>query len=400
MITVWEMARTAINQHSEYSPSRLSRIIACPGSVSLCAEVPQKPASSYAAEGTLLHSYMEQTLSSWPEVADLAFDPQKEIEYTDAITDCIEYVQKFVDLNNHPGIKKFIEVKVSMREVDEVYGTLDLGIVLPNELHIFDWKFGRGVLVSAKDNPQLLSYLDGMLNVCTKSGINLPADSKLFIHVVQPRIQNYQCEEVSYEDLAKHTSTVQKAITLSKGKNPPFNPGPEQCKWCDAAAICKTRVSQTQLDIEAAFAAVVDIENNHANIDDVLAIYKKKADIEVALKQIQQYIYLEMAKGRKIEGYKFVRGRANRIWGPNATIEAISDLYPDLPVEAFIETKLTSPAKLEKLIPKKERQALEALIIKPEGALSIAPIDSPKEEVQVANLEEIYSSITDGNAEE
>ena len=388
-----------MSQHSDYSPSRLARIVACPGSVSLCKEVPQLPTSAYAAEGTLLHTYMEQSLDAWPDDPQIQFEPEKEIDHMSAITDCMEYVQQHVPLDT-PGIKKFVETKVSMKDFDEVYGTLDFGVLMPNAVHIFDWKFGRGVEVSAKRNPQLMSYLDGFLNVLSRGGIIVAPDIPLYVHVVQPRIDNYQWELVTIEELEVHRAEVRRAIALSKGKNPPFNPGPEQCRWCDAAAVCKHRISQAQMDVEAAFAGVVDIENNHADIKDITALLEKKSDIEACLKQIQQFVFLELAKGKKVEGFKLVRGRSNRAWGDNATVDAISELLPDLPLEQVMVTKLISPAQLEKLVPKKDRELLAPFIVKPEGALTIAPANSPKPEAQISNPEEIYAGIVDSNAGE
>ena len=39
--------------------STAKRVIACPGSVALCAAMPPKPSSKYADEGTLLHNVMD-----------------------------------------------------------------------------------------------------------------------------------------------------------------------------------------------------------------------------------------------------------------------------------------------------------------------------------------------------
>lgn len=60
-------------KHAKYSPSQLSRIIACPGSVFMSEGIEQLPTSPYAAEGTMLHSYMEQYIDSntMPDVCAL-----------------------------------------------------------------------------------------------------------------------------------------------------------------------------------------------------------------------------------------------------------------------------------------------------------------------------------------
>ena len=47
--------------HAKYSPSKLPRIVTCPGSVQLCEGLTQSQ-SSYANEGTMLHQVVEDCL--------------------------------------------------------------------------------------------------------------------------------------------------------------------------------------------------------------------------------------------------------------------------------------------------------------------------------------------------
>lgn len=392
-----------MSYHSDYSPSRLGRIILCPGSVSLCKGVPKQPTSPYAEEGTLLHGYMELTLNAWPNDPEITFDPDKEIDHMNAIADCMDYLLKHVDLSED-GVKIFIETRVAMQGLEEVNGTLDLAVLTKTALNIFDWKFGRGVEVHAKDNPQLLSYLSGILNVFTRSGNPLPKDFPMFVHVVQPRISNFQWEEVKYADLMDHSWKAERAIRLSEGKNPPFNPGFEQCRWCDAAAVCKYRVSQTQMDVEAIYAGVADIENNRAKMEDIAELLKRKNDIEAALKQIKQFVFLELAAGGKVPGFKLVEGRSNRKWADNVTASTIMDFIDehnfDIDSEQCLEVKLISPAKFEKHLAKKDRELLATLITKPKGALTIADENSSKPEAKVTSLEEAYAEFASSDAEE
>ena len=53
-----------MSKHAVYSPSRLHRIIACPGSVRLIeANGIVGKTSSYAEHGTMLHKYTEDMLT-------------------------------------------------------------------------------------------------------------------------------------------------------------------------------------------------------------------------------------------------------------------------------------------------------------------------------------------------
>ena len=52
-------------QHSNIvGGSTAKRVIACPGSVALVQQVPPKPSSSYADEGTLLHTVISTILET------------------------------------------------------------------------------------------------------------------------------------------------------------------------------------------------------------------------------------------------------------------------------------------------------------------------------------------------
>ena len=53
-----------MSKHAKCSPSRLARIIRCPGSVQLCSEVQEQEQSVYAAEGSLLHLATERCLDT------------------------------------------------------------------------------------------------------------------------------------------------------------------------------------------------------------------------------------------------------------------------------------------------------------------------------------------------
>ena len=50
--------------------STAKRVMNCPGSVKLCQQMPPKPTSKYAEEGTRLHDAMHQILSNGASVDD------------------------------------------------------------------------------------------------------------------------------------------------------------------------------------------------------------------------------------------------------------------------------------------------------------------------------------------
>ena len=73
-------------KHAKYSPSQLARIIACPGSVAMSEGIEQLPTSPYAAEGTMLHGFMEQYL-------DTGIMPDVRTDYKVLLEKCMDYIQ-------------------------------------------------------------------------------------------------------------------------------------------------------------------------------------------------------------------------------------------------------------------------------------------------------------------
>lgn len=384
--------------HATYSPSKLSRIIACPGSVQLCQTVPKKPTSKYAEEGTLLHSYTEQLLEAWPEKFKLGTD---NIEHEMTVIEAVNYIQQEIPFTS-PGIIRYQELKVEVQ--NQVYGTLDFAAIIEGEVHIADFKFGKGVKVDAKDNYQMMAYMCGFLNFLEEQNEQLyeqALESKLYMHIVQPRLENYQKEEVTPQDLKLFLQRVDKAIRLANQPTPPFNPGPNQCRWCDAAGVCRAQLDQVQTEQLANILKFADINEHRASIPEIQEALRYKASVIQAYESMEKYLFYELAKGgeaaKQITQFKLVRGRSNRSWHKNVTFDLLTSQFEELDEQAdlLFETKLKGPAFIEKLLPKERRQDLDQYINKPEGSLSLVDINHPKEAVIINDPNEVFSDYMD-----
>lgn len=155
-----------MSDHAKLAPSSAHRWIACPGSIALSAGVIE-PESESAREGTLAHHVAECTLLCKPLPAD-ATDEMIDgaIIYTDYI---IGVVGKTVPLH--------VEKQVNGVH-PENWGTPDLYVLTDSALHVFDYKFGRGI-VEAYKNWQLLNYAAGI--------IGSTPDMSIHLHIIQPR---------------------------------------------------------------------------------------------------------------------------------------------------------------------------------------------------------------------
>ena len=77
------------------------------------------------------------------------------------------------------------------------FGTADCILAFPGELHVIDFKYGKGVPVSAVGNPQMRLYAYGAYRE-----LNFMLDIKnVHMHIFQPRIENFSSDEISADEL-------------------------------------------------------------------------------------------------------------------------------------------------------------------------------------------------------
>lgn len=141
-------------KHAKYSPSSLARLLACPGCLKLCQEVPselQDTSSNAAREGTELHSLVEHGIMYGRDTIPYEDKSPEQRRAVETVMDYLDpYIQGEYDL--------YSETCVSM--TDEVWGTADIIAKSDTELHILDAKFGR-VPVEVEDNAQLMAHMCG-----------------------------------------------------------------------------------------------------------------------------------------------------------------------------------------------------------------------------------------------
>ena len=80
-----------------------------------------------------------------------------------------------------------VELKVSLDErVEGCFGTADLVVVDSRKIHIIDLKLGKGVMVEAEENVQLMIYGLGVLDMLSC----LYDIDMVELTIVQPRLQH------------------------------------------------------------------------------------------------------------------------------------------------------------------------------------------------------------------
>lgn len=377
--------------HALLSPSAAHRWLNCTRSVKLEEQFPDK-ISDAALEGTIAHAICALLLSSLKktgtydaeEIQLLAqkggegYTPEQFKEWYSA--DMMQYAEGYANfvwgkyqklLESTPDAILMVETKVDASVYGkDMTGTTDAAIVSDAELHIFDFKYGRGVRVEAKENPQMMIYALG--NV--EAHANMYAFKNVTMTIYQPRINNISDYSLSVKDLVKWgTLTLKpKAADAYAGKGK-FTAGP-WCKFCKAKAVCR----------ECANACTSDYKDKHdkgANIlsdDEIVHIIEIADDITSWLDSVKSYASGQLKNGNQIKGLKLVEGRSTRKYSDvNKVAETL--LASGFSEDQVYDKKLKAITAMQKSITKKAFDVLlNDLVVKPQGAPTLALESDPR----------------------
>jgi hypothetical protein len=184
--------------------------------------------TSYAAEGTKAHAIAESILNNTIKAYPTGFESVK--NYVDY---CIEEYEQLKAI--HADAKFVIEQQVDFSFiVPGGFGTADFIAVGGDELVIVDLKYGKGVRVNAKDNPQLRLYAIGAVAAFISE---YPIKTVKYV-IMQPRLKRSSFEIMSLIDLLAWGvyEVHPKAMEAFKGVKL-YKDG-AHCKFCKASNIC------------------------------------------------------------------------------------------------------------------------------------------------------------------
>ena len=373
-------------QHALLSPSAAHRWMNCTAAPRLEATVPDT-SSSYAQEGTLAHAYCARKLKSFlgldtsgeeKEIAELndRYHTGEMDEYTDTYKTIV--LEKFNAARaGTTDAQLLVETRLDFSDyVPEAFGTSDATIIADGLMEVIDFKYGKGVRVSAIDNEQMKIYaLGAYLRHCFEYGID-----RVRMTIVQPRIDNLSEFEMSVADLLKWAEEeLRPKAEEAFGGNGLQNPG-EWCQFCKVKCGCKALAEKcTSTSSANPDPGLLTPEKMASDILPWLAIIKSW------VASMEEYALQQALSGVSYPGYKLVEGRSNRkITDDKAVIALLSK-------EGYDESEYMKPATLcgigdlEKLVGKKRLAALCAdFITKPQGKPTLATSDDKRPEYNSA----------------
>ena len=341
-------------QHALLSASGAHRWLHCTGSPLLEKDFPDST-SVYAQEGTLAHELCELKLMAYTgEITKRKLTSMKtrlmksELWQPEMEGTSEAYLDYVKDITMSYTVKPVIltEKKVDFsRYVPEGFGTADCLILAGDTLHVVDYKHGKGVVVDADHNPQMMLYALGAM-----SELSLLYRFK-FVHmtIVQPRVNNISEFTLTADELIEWGEKVvkPKAEAAMSGKGE-FEAG-DWCRFCRAKQQCKTRYESND-------SLYPELSERHdtrlITLAELGEYLKRGKDMAAWLEDMKEYALSESLAGADVPGWKAVEGRGSRAF--TDTDEAVDTLIKNgIDESVLYERRVLTLAQMEKAVGKK-----------------------------------------------
>lgn len=362
------------NQHALLSPCSAHRWLNCTAAPLLEKDVEDK-GSTFAEEGTLAHAYCAEKLKDYlglptdEEYADIArlediYHTGEMDESTDAYKTIV--LEKFNAARaKTKDAQLLVEVRLDFRNyIPEAFGTSDAVIIADGTMEVIDFKYGKGVKVSAVENPQMMIYALGAYEQFSfEYDIN-----EVKMTIVQPRIDNLSEFTMNATALLAWAEQELKPKAAEAYKGGTQLPG-AWCQFCKVKAYCKALANQCLKTVtENPDPKLISTAEMAHNVLPMLSTVK------TWLTGVEEYTLQQALEGVQYEGFKIVEGRSIRkITDPTAVMTLLGKEGYDK--SAYIKpTELRSITDLERLIGKKRFGTLCAdYIEKPQGRPTLVP---------------------------
>ena len=365
------------SEHAVLSASSANRWLHCPPSVRLSEGYMDK-ASAFAMEGTSAHELCEYKLRS--ALGMEAENPTENLDfYNTEMEECAEgyatYILGLVEKANETCSDPVVMVEQRVdfsRYVPEGFGTADCIIIADETLNIVDYKHGKGVEVSAEDNPQMKLYALGALELFDC----LYDISKVQMTIFQPRLSNVSVFVMDKADLLNwaNDELTAKAELAFEGKGE-LCCG-EWCKFCKAKANCKERA---RVNMEM---AQYEFRKSSLLTDkEVVEILSRIDELTSWASDVKNFALEQAVRGKQWPGWKVVEGRSNRKYTDEG---AVAQVVKNAGYNPYDE-KIMGITNMTKMLGKEKfNELLGDFVERPQGKPTLVPEDDNRPRMNTA----------------
>ena len=375
---------TELQAHSSLGASGAERWMKCPGSVNLSEGIDDDEDNEFSAPGQAAHALaafcLEHNLDAW-EMIGWQIGPTGELlapetRRSDALLlgggppivtekEMADAVQVYLDAvrQAHPDRNQgntWIERRFHCPDIHELfYGTSDFvhlsyedtGVVEQGhveqwcQLDVWDFKYGAGIVVEVKDNPQLMYYACGMLE-----DLDLWATvDRVTLHIAQPRGFHFDGPlrqwSISTPDLGIWLQDVLRPA-MDKALVSTDTASGEHCRFCPVRGHACPQILSDLTELEE-LVNTMEKAGGAAKLTAVQLgrILDLMVPAMIARKQALKNATGMLNAGHKVPGWKLAKARSNRVFKDEAEAAALKKFGE----QALTLRELKSPAQIDKL---------------------------------------------------
>jgi hypothetical protein len=346
--------------------STAKRVIACPGSVALVQQVPPKPSSSYADEGTLLHHVIAAALETGKPPEEFLGTVYNGIELTEDRLErkLLPALAALDEIDPDKTMEFDVEKVVGFGDaIPGVFGSADLVGRIGDRGILVDWKFGDGVAVEAEENPQAMFYIAAALHTTATRWAFRDVEA-IDVYIVQPPFVKKWTTDLAR--IKRFEADLILAVRASEQPDAPLATG-DHCRWCAAKSVCPL--------VTGAVARAERTALKTINVDDLAAALDRVELLEGWIKDAKELAQTLLENGTDVPGYKLVAKRATRQWANEA---AALTALTEAGCSAEELTELKSPAQVEKVLKKRKIDMPEGLTTAVSSGNTLASADDPR----------------------
>lgn len=372
--------------HARLSASAAHRWMACPGSVRLSANLPNK-SSIHAATGTLAHEVAAESLNFKESPAERLGDVETidgfQITVDQEMVDGVQFYLDTIKADAKKGDEAFVEVDLAepLAKIDpDLGGTADHVRWRPKTQHLLvtDLKYGAGKVVEPTENKQLKLYALGALLTVDK-----PV-KEVTVRIVQPRIEHEDGRVRDWTfpavELLDFAADAAESASRTRDANAPLVPGETQCGFCPARHCCPALEEKQHALVATEFQNIISADPvTRGKTLNMLSL------VEARIKAIREFEYEEAERGNPAAGWKLVDKRPTRKW---ISEEAVQKWAESRAIDALEEPAIKSPAQLEKGLNKDQKAEMAHYVQSVSSGHTLVPESDKRPAVHKALAQE------------
>jgi hypothetical protein len=249
-----------------------------------------------------------------------------------------------------------------------VFGSADLVGRMGDTAIVLDWKFGDGVDVAVKENPQAMFYAAAAMRT-PKVAWAFKDAKHIECVIVQPTAATpIKIWTTTPDRIRAFERQLFAAVKEALGPDPSMQSG-DHCRWCAAKPVCPLLTGAVDRARKTSLQSI-----DAARLGEML---EQAPLIEDYLAEVRALAQHMLEEGVPVPGFKLVQKRAIRQWvNDDEAMTALTRLGLDS--EELTETKMVSPAQAEKALKKRKLALPDGLAVAVSTGTTLAPESDPR----------------------